>query len=651
MVRRRLSRVPEPAVAPLRTAAVAGRVVDFAVVAHVHPGVDLGEWATQCAAAAVLEPRDQSWRFAHDKLREQLLADLSPGVLRGLHCRVAEALEGSGRAREAVTALAHHWREAGDLEREADYVFQSGMLALETGACQEAVAHLSRALEVLEQLLSAPAERVGRRRWLPRLDPNAGVDPDAPTFRLAVVEGGLTDAYFGLGDLRRSREHGTRALNLFGHGVPNGRAATTLAILRQIALRAMQATFRVRSKDPARAARTTAPVARVLMRLIDTYFYSVEAMPLAWSILRMMTECEPQGSSPALARAYVLGALLAGMGPSKRIGGAWCARAVRIADENGSEADRGWVQARVAVFRLSFGEWKIAAAAAARACAMAQVVGDLRSFEEDKLMSGLLDANCGRYEAALGHYQAARDASVRSGDRQMSWDADVLRASVLVRAGRHEEAVVLCRDALARFATMDQFSMRSEHMIALGTYAVARLRSGDVVGALDSAAQATTLLWESTPVAYWVLEAIARTSEALFEALDRSDVIAAIAAVIVERTARVSRVAWRYARLFPIGRPQAFLVSGGLAWRRGQHRQAHARWRDALRVARRLEMPYETARAHAEIGRHLPPGAATRHEHLAEAASIFAQIGAEWDLAAVREARDRTPTATSARSA
>ena len=43
-----------------------------------------------------------------------------------------------------------------------------------------------------------------------------GVDPDAPTFRLAVVESALTDAYFGLGDLRQCREHGTRALALFG---------------------------------------------------------------------------------------------------------------------------------------------------------------------------------------------------------------------------------------------------------------------------------------------------------------------------------------------------------------------------------------------------------------------------------------------------
>src|SRR6185369_13411486 len=328
-------------------------------------------------------------------------------------------------------------------------------LALETGACQEAVVHLSRTHELLEQRLSPARGRIGRKSWLPRLDPNAGVDPDAPTFRLAVVESGLTDAYFSLGDLRRSREHGTRALNLFGHGVPIGSTSIGLAIVRQAGLRLAQAAVGVRSTDPERAARTPAPVARVLMRLIDTYFYSIEATPLAWSILRMMTECAPLGPSSALGRAYILGALLAGMGSAKRLGESWCRRALEVVKARGTDADRGWVLARIAVFHLSFAEWEPAAAAAAQASALAQEVGDLRSFEEDKLMSGLLEAACGRYEAALRHYQEAHDASLRSRDRQMRWDANVLGSSVLVRAGRHEEAVIVCREALDLFASMD----------------------------------------------------------------------------------------------------------------------------------------------------------------------------------------------------
>jgi hypothetical protein len=641
MIRRRLSRVPESAVAALRTAAVTGRVVDAAVLRRVHPEMDLTTWTDACTVASVLEVRDQSWRFAHDKLREQLLADLSPAVLRGIHRRVAEALEAAtGNRDDGVTALAHHWREAGDPDREAEYAFRAGMLALETGAGQEAVVHLSRTHELLEQRLAPARGRIGRTSWLPRLDPNAGVDPDAPTFRLAVVESGLTDAYFSLGDLRRSREHGTRALNLFGHGVPIGSTSIGLAVVRQAVLRLAQAAVGVRSTDPERAARATAPVARVLMRLIDTYFYSIEAMPLAWSILRMMTECEPQGPSSELARAYVLGALLAGMASAKRLGRSWAARAVAIADEHGTDADRAWVLARVAVFHLSFGEWQPAGAVATRACAMAQEVGDLRSYEEDKLMSGILDAACGRYEAALRHFHDAHEASLRSGDRQMGWDASVLGASVMVRAGRHEEAARVCRDALDRFETMDQFSMRSEHAIALGAHAVAALRTGDPATAWSSASRAAALLGASSPVAYWVIEAIARTGEALFALIEKNASSYSHRRLVLERAETVVRVARQFARLFPFGRPTALLAAGSLAWLRGRRRRARARWRAALATATRLQMPYEAACAHTELGRHLPTDAPARREHLSKAAALFEQIGSTWDLTRVRALRD-----------
>src|SRR5207245_88552 len=279
MVRRRLSRVPLGAVPALRTAAVCGRVIDPVVLQAIHPEVDLSTWTAQCAAAAVLDVRDRSWWFSHDKLREQIIRDLPAETLRTLHHRIAETMESpvSGRS-DAVMALAYHWREAGNTER--------------------------------------------------------------------------------------AREHGQRALRLFGCPSPQG--STIVAIVREIGLRAAQLLVTPRSSDPARARRTIGPVARVLMRLIDTYFYSIEGAPLAWSILRMMNESEPGGPSPELARAYSLGSLLAGMASAKRLGEAAYRRAVDIAEAHGSDADRAWVLARVAVFRLSFAEWDPAAAAAGR---------------------------------------------------------------------------------------------------------------------------------------------------------------------------------------------------------------------------------------------------------------------------------------------
>src|SRR6185503_18657304 len=102
MVRRRLSRVPSNAVPALRTAAVCGRLIDPAMVQAIHPEIDFPTWTTQCAAAAVLEVRDQSWWFSHDKLREQIVADLPPERLRAVHRRVAETMETLASGRDDV---------------------------------------------------------------------------------------------------------------------------------------------------------------------------------------------------------------------------------------------------------------------------------------------------------------------------------------------------------------------------------------------------------------------------------------------------------------------------------------------------------------------------------------------------------------------
>ena len=51
----------------------------------LHPELDLDAWTADCARAAVLELRDQRWRFAHDKLRELLDALLSATARRELH--------------------------------------------------------------------------------------------------------------------------------------------------------------------------------------------------------------------------------------------------------------------------------------------------------------------------------------------------------------------------------------------------------------------------------------------------------------------------------------------------------------------------------------------------------------------------------------
>lgn len=123
IVQRRLSRVPQEAYSLLQGAAVAGRAVDLALMRGMFPHDDLDEWLTICANAAVLEFTDSQWRFAHDKLREKILDELTPLERAVWHRRVAEALEQAYPDNRALAkVLAVHWREANNQEKERTYI-------------------------------------------------------------------------------------------------------------------------------------------------------------------------------------------------------------------------------------------------------------------------------------------------------------------------------------------------------------------------------------------------------------------------------------------------------------------------------------------------------------------------------------------------
>ena len=650
VVRRRLNRVPPAALAALNSAAVAGRAVDPALLEAVHPDLVFDEWAEHCAAAAVLELHDQCWRFVHDRLREQLLAELSPASLPQLNREVAEALERLYPDRgELFTALAHHWREAGDAARETDYAFRAGLLALQSGASREAVSHLTRALTLLQMGAARAASSDGvargqRARWRP--------DPASLSFRLGTIEGALTDAYFRLGDPQSCREHAGRALQHFGYSVPNGKAALVIGVVWEAVRVGLRTLPLARSNGPPPATQATRTVARVLMRLIDTFFYSLQGLPLIWSILSMVNECEPAGPSPELARAYASAALLAGMAVP-RLGTAWSERAVDIAQRTGVPEDVAWVLTRVATLKAWRGRWEEAIASAERAISIAREVGDVRSLEANLLLVGRIELHTGQFERAIEHFSEVYGLTLRSGNVQLRCAATILRADALVRLGREREALTLYTAVLADLAGVDQLGHRSGWAGALCMQALARLRTGDREGAYESASRAISFLAASQPVADWMQHGTAAVAEVLLTMREAGGPGPPGSRVELGRQARQAvRAMRRFARRFPVGGPHALLWGGLLAWLGGHRRLARRRWRRAVDAATRLRTPYELGRAHLELGRHLSIDGPARVAHLDQAVSVFQRLGCATDLSRARAERERrTRIATDAPAA
>ncbi|MBZ0295544.1 MAG: protein kinase [Anaerolineae bacterium] len=151
IVNRRLKRVPAWGQQLLKLAAIQGRQIDVQVLEQTGdvPEQGLDHWLMTCSEAAVLEVHDGRWRFRHDKLREALLLNLAdqPALFK----QVAEAMEATyaDNLDPHASALAQHWRAAGDIEKERHYNWIAAIQAFETCSYRESL-HLYQRVAALD---------------------------------------------------------------------------------------------------------------------------------------------------------------------------------------------------------------------------------------------------------------------------------------------------------------------------------------------------------------------------------------------------------------------------------------------------------------------------------------------------------------------
>ncbi len=100
------------------------------------------------------------YRFRHNLFQKYLYGILTPAERAYLHERVGRVLEAlyGERAPEISVHLAHHFVEAGLRTRAAAYLRRAGEKAVRASACQEAIGHFAKGLELLEGVPGA-AER------------------------------------------------------------------------------------------------------------------------------------------------------------------------------------------------------------------------------------------------------------------------------------------------------------------------------------------------------------------------------------------------------------------------------------------------------------------------------------------------------------
>ncbi|MDA9435143.1 hypothetical protein XH88_25730 [Bradyrhizobium sp. CCBAU 51627] len=101
---------------------------------------------------------DAVYTFKHALVRDAAYQSLLKRRRRQLHAQIARVLEEEfpAAAMNDPEILAHHFTEAGLLEQATDYWLKAGKRALGRSSNAEAVKHLARGLELIEQLPSSP---------------------------------------------------------------------------------------------------------------------------------------------------------------------------------------------------------------------------------------------------------------------------------------------------------------------------------------------------------------------------------------------------------------------------------------------------------------------------------------------------------------
>ena len=159
----RLDRVPEVKEVA-QVAACIGREFGYSLLAALSPlpVAELHVALDKLAAAELVfsrgTPPEASYTFKHALVRDAAHESLLKVQRQQLHGRIARLLE--ERFPETVAAepelLAQHCMEAGLVERAVDYWQRAGQQALARSAMAEAVAHLTKGLEVLTGLPAGP---------------------------------------------------------------------------------------------------------------------------------------------------------------------------------------------------------------------------------------------------------------------------------------------------------------------------------------------------------------------------------------------------------------------------------------------------------------------------------------------------------------
>ncbi|MFO0576447.1 MAG: AAA family ATPase [Polyangia bacterium] len=614
VLRRQLERAPLAARPLLVHAAVSGRQLDLPLLLHLVP--DAEDQIRALADVGLLEISLQRWRFSHDKLREQVLSEMSSIERKTLHESIAAALEQlfpDDASRVAQTAI--HYHEAGRLAKAAHFYGVAGEAALRRGAPGEADTLLEQA-----RLLHAQVR--------------------GPRLAEVKVWRGLTEARFGLGRLREAESALRKVCELADMPLPaqplrlvtttGGLAASLLGTRMGIRRRAPL-------HDPERRAILTELLAAVGIQEVFVWTDQPE-LGLLCTLLGLYLE-DTLGLLPR--RNYHRSALFFILAHTPLRG--LCLRYMEhvarrdAAILSGTHAEIDFLRVR-ALVEISDGRLSIAGEHAARAVQLARSYKDDLALLRSLLQLQLTAAGLEDFPQMLAVSQEMEPLARRAGDPRYLALAYTGQGAALINLGEYSDAALRLEQARA---FLPQELGPVPESVTLSLAAVAALQVGQAARAVELADQALAAVGR----ARWELAQLRHPLVCVLDVYLRLETWRQHTSEIEGALTRLQRLA----RRFPQAAADEKRFQGIYAWYSGQPYRALSLLRAGIRIAAELGMRSETAMAQYWLGcfAKSPSGRALVPEgaepHFQAALATFEQLKAAGMIDHIRRARSAPP--------
>ena len=545
--------------------------------------------------------------FNHALVQEATYASILVERRRQIHRSVAECFEElfGSRLEDFYGVLAHHYAEAEVWEKAQAYLVKAGDQAGRVAADAEALQHYRRAVEAYGRAFGD--------RW----------DP----VQRAALERKIGEALFRRGEHHQALEYLIRALGYLGVTYPASRSAVRFGILRQALTQCGHRMGLTRLLRRRTAGTDLAAEERfhiyTTVAWID-YFGHQER--LVYDCLALLNVSEIGQVAVGVAAGSSAVGLILDLVGLFGLGRRYHDRAVALSNTIDDAKVIGSAHHFMGHHQFLLGDWESALLSLRQSSMSYRSGGLLREWAAAEALIAQLHNSRGEFALALAQSRELLRAGEDAADSQMTlWGLNV-QGTAERGLGRLEAAEATSRHALELSRSVPDYASLA---VAAGNLGLCHLHRGDPASAFAVLEETSRLGDERRSRGFEITFARNALAAAHLDAAERAsgnERTRALASAY-----RACRAAVAQGRAFRGALPSALRSQGTWAWLDGRPERARRWWEQSAAVAVELGSRYEAALTWAEMGQRLGDG-----ESLERAAGLFAEIGAERDLAAAR---------------